>query len=82
MFKVKDRKHPLNKALFDTWSVNLAKLSEKEIETLKDKYLNTLYQRTRENYGKLKVSLTNSETKKDGKIDFKLEPTFNSGGKY
>ena len=34
MFKVKDRKHPLNKALFDTWSVNLAKLSEKEIETL------------------------------------------------
>jgi hypothetical protein len=34
MFEVNGRKHPLNKALFDTWSVNLAKLSDKEIETL------------------------------------------------
>jgi hypothetical protein len=34
MFEVNGRKHPLNKALFDTWSVNLARLSEKEIETL------------------------------------------------
>jgi hypothetical protein len=34
IFEVNGRKHPLNKALFDTWSVNLARLSEKELETL------------------------------------------------
>lgn len=33
-YKKKDRKHLINKALFDTWSVNLARLSEKDIETL------------------------------------------------
>ena len=31
-FKRNDRKHPLNKALFDTWSVNLAQLSAEELE--------------------------------------------------
>lgn len=34
LFKTNDRKHPLNKALFDTWSVNLARLTKEEIETL------------------------------------------------
>lgn len=29
-----NRKYPLNKALFDTWSVNLSRLSGKELETL------------------------------------------------
>ena len=36
-FIVEDRKHPLNKALFDTWSVNLSHLSHKDIETLMSK---------------------------------------------
>jgi hypothetical protein len=34
MYKKYDRKYPINKALFDTWSVNLARLSEKDIEVL------------------------------------------------
>lgn len=33
-YEKKDRKHPINKALFDTWSANLARLPEKDIETL------------------------------------------------
>jgi hypothetical protein len=32
--KTEGRKHPLNKALFDTWAVNLARLPEKELENL------------------------------------------------
>ncbi len=34
MYKLNDRQHPINKALFDTWSANLARLTEKDIETL------------------------------------------------
>jgi len=34
MSKLNDRKYPLNKALFDSWAVNLALLSEIEIEKL------------------------------------------------
>lgn len=33
-YKRNDRKHPINKALFDTWSVNLSRLSQKDIDTL------------------------------------------------
>jgi hypothetical protein len=33
-YKEDDRKNPLNKALFDAWSVNLSRLSEEEIKTL------------------------------------------------
>ncbi len=32
--KIKDRKHPLNKALFDTWSVNLATRPQEELDKL------------------------------------------------
>ncbi|MCK5055879.1 MAG: DUF262 domain-containing protein [Candidatus Aminicenantes bacterium] len=34
LLKKDDRKHPLNKALFDTWSVNLARLPERELKNL------------------------------------------------
>lgn len=34
LFKKFERKHPLNKALFDTWSVNLARLQERELKNL------------------------------------------------
>jgi hypothetical protein len=34
MYEKGKRKNPINKALFDTWSVNLARLPEKDIETL------------------------------------------------
>lgn len=33
-YKIMERKHPINKALFDTWSVNLAHLSDENIKVL------------------------------------------------
>jgi hypothetical protein len=33
-YKTNDRKYPINKALFETWAVNLSRLSEKDIEVL------------------------------------------------
>lgn len=42
MSKLNDRKYPLNKALFDSWAVNLSRLSEIEIEKLISKKDNVM----------------------------------------
>jgi uncharacterized protein with ParB-like and HNH nuclease domain len=37
VYSYDDRKYPINKALFESWSVNLAHISQSDIETLKEK---------------------------------------------